>query len=102
MNRTRWIFLLISLTLLGLLIWYVGDLVIYLLIAGLIALIGRPLFDLLRKIKIRTWQVPPSLAAVISMLIILGSFATIFSFFIPYLLQTSSWKRLTLKRFKRV
>ncbi len=87
MSRTRWIVLLISLTILVLLIWFVGDLVIYLLIAGLIALIGRPLVDLLCKVKIKKWQMPSSVAAVISMLVIFGTFALIFTFFIPKLFE---------------
>ena len=87
MSLTRWIILIVSLALLVLFVWYVGDLVIYLLIAGLVALIGRPLTALLTQIKIKSWQLPPSAAAVITMLIIFGTLASIFAFFIPRLLE---------------
>ncbi|MEM9987381.1 MAG: AI-2E family transporter, partial [Bacteroidota bacterium] len=87
MSRTRWIIVIASFAVLGLLIWYVGDLFIYLLIAGLIALMGRPLMDLLEAVKIRKMKIPSSVAAVTTMLLILGLLSSIFAFFIPRLIE---------------
>jgi predicted PurR-regulated permease PerM len=87
MSRSRWIVLTISLLLVSLLVWYVGDVFVYLLIAAVIALIGRPLMQLLGRIQFRGIKLPLSVQAVITMLTILGALTAIFTFFVPRLLE---------------
>lgn len=87
MSRYRWIVVASSLIVLGLLVWYVGEIFIYLVISGVIALIGRPLMRLLDKVRIRNWALPESVKAVITMLVIFATLASIFSFFIPRLIE---------------
>jgi len=95
MNRYRWMIISLSLVLLGLLVWYVGELFIYLLISAVIALIGRPIIKVLDRVQIRQWQLPDSIKAVIAMLLIFGVLSAIFSFFIPRLIeQTQQLEKL--------
>ena len=95
MNRIRWIVISLSLLVLGLLVWYVGEIFIYLLISAVIALIGRPIMKLLDRVHIRQWQLPDSVKAVFTMLVIFGVLSAIFSFFIPRLIeQTQQLEKL--------
>jgi predicted PurR-regulated permease PerM len=95
MTQYRWIVISLAFVLLGLLVWYVGELFIYLLISAVIALIGRPIIKLLDRVQVHQWQLPDSIKAVIAMLLIFGVLSAIFSFFIPRLIeQTQQLEKL--------
>ena len=52
--------------------WYFRSVLIYILLAFVVSLIGHPLMELMRKIKIRGKQLPDSLLAVITIIVIMG------------------------------
>jgi predicted PurR-regulated permease PerM len=98
MAKYRGIIVSLSLLVLALLVWYVGELFIYLLISAVIALIGRPFMKLLDRVRIRQWRLPDSFKAVVTMLLIFGILSAIFSFFIPRLVQqTQQLEKLDTK-----
>lgn len=84
MNKTtRYIFYAIGILFVVFLIWYFSNIVIYILVSLVLALIGRPLFKLLEKIKIGKITIPAALRALITLLIIFALMLLFFGFFIP-------------------
>jgi predicted PurR-regulated permease PerM len=63
--------------------WYFRNIVVYILVAGVLSIMGRPLVDLLCKIRIKRWAFPRSLAAFLTLLIIWGTIVMFFVIFIP-------------------
>jgi predicted PurR-regulated permease PerM len=78
----NWLYVPLILLLLWL-AWYFKVIIGYLLIAGVISLIGQPLIDFLNRIEIRGWRLPPAVAAMVTMLSILGVLAGVTTMFIP-------------------
>ena len=54
------------------LFWFFSDIVIYIFIAFVLSLLGSPLVKLLSRIRIGNWQFPSSLAAGITLLVIIA------------------------------
>jgi predicted PurR-regulated permease PerM len=84
MNTTlRNILILIGLALLVYLFWYFRNIFIYILIAGVISLIGRPVVDLLNSIRIWKFRFPKALSSLLTLLFLYGLLALFFVIFIP-------------------
>jgi predicted PurR-regulated permease PerM len=69
--------------LLGLLVWRFSNIVAYILIASVLALISRPLVHLMGRILIGKWQIPISIRALITLATIWIIFFSFFRIFIP-------------------
>ena len=65
------------------LVWYFSSVVIYILVAAVLAIIGRPLVSWLSKINIKGHHIPRWAAAGLTLVAILIVFSAIFSLFIP-------------------
>ena len=80
------VYAVLQLTALALFIWFliqVKTLLIYLLIAGIVSLIGRPINQLLiQRLKLKA-----VLASSITIVILIGILVSIFSLFVPLLIQ---------------
>jgi predicted PurR-regulated permease PerM len=63
--------------------WYFRSIVVYILIAGVLSIMGRPLVDLICSLKIRGWSLPRSISALLTLLIIWGIILLFFAIFIP-------------------
>ncbi|MDR2910051.1 MAG: AI-2E family transporter [Bacteroidales bacterium] len=79
----RNILIILGVTLLLTCVWYFRSIVVYILISGVLSIMGRPLVDLLCMIKIRKWQFPRPLAALLTLFIIWGVIIMFFATFIP-------------------
>jgi predicted PurR-regulated permease PerM len=91
MSKTaRYIFTAIGLVLLGFILWYFRNIVIYILISLVLALLGRPVFDLLAKIRIRKHCLPAAIRSVITMIILTGFLLTFFGIFIPLVVNKAN------------
>jgi predicted PurR-regulated permease PerM len=64
-------------------VWYFRSIVVYILVSGVLSIMGRPLVDLFCRIRIRRWSFPVSLSALITLIIIWGLIILFFSIFIP-------------------
>ncbi|HVN57880.1 MAG TPA: AI-2E family transporter [Bacteroidales bacterium] len=64
-------------------VWFFREIVAYILISGVLSIMGRPLVDLFCRIKIWKWNFPRSLAALITLLIIWGLVFLAFYVFVP-------------------
>ena len=64
-------------------VWYFRNIVVYILISGVLSIMGRPLVDLFCKIKIKKWSFPRPLSALLTLLVLWGVIITFFATFIP-------------------
>jgi len=64
-------------------VWFFRNIVVYILVSGVLSIIGRPLVDLFCRVRIRKWKFPRALAALITLLIIWGVIALFFIIFVP-------------------
>jgi predicted PurR-regulated permease PerM len=64
-------------------VWYFRNIVVYILVSGVLSIMGRPLVDLFCMIRIKSWTFPRSLSALITLLIIWGLVILFFVIFIP-------------------
>lgn len=84
MNATlRNILILIGIALLVYLFWYFRNIFAYILIAGVISLIGRPVVELLSSFHIWKIRFPRALSSLLTLLLLYGLMALFFAVFIP-------------------
>lgn len=84
MNTTlRNILILIGLALLVYLLWFFRNIIAYVLAAGVISLIGRPVVDLLNGIRIWKFKFPKALSSLLTLILLYGLLALFFVIFIP-------------------
>ena len=58
----------------GIICWYFRNIIIYILIAGVLSLIGSPLAESLKKIHIGKWKFPDWAASIVTIVIIVRLF----------------------------
>ena len=63
--------------------WYFRSIVVYILVSGVLSIMGRPLVDLICRLRIRKWYFPRALSALITLLVIWGVIILFFYTFIP-------------------
>lgn len=63
--------------------WYFFDILIYIVIAGVISLVGQPLVDVLLKIRVGKFSLPKSIAALITIILLLGLLVAFIMAFVP-------------------
>lgn len=84
MNSTlRYILIGIGIIAAAIILWYFIHIVAYILLSAVLALMGRPIVDLLGKIRIRKLIIPKSIRALIAILIIWGFVFVFFRIFVP-------------------
>jgi predicted PurR-regulated permease PerM len=64
-------------------LWYFRNIVIYILVSGVLSIMGRPLVVILTRIKIGKWSFPRVPAALLTLIVILGMIALFFITFVP-------------------
>jgi len=79
--RNLLIFVVVLLVLLAL--WYFRSIVVYILVSGVLSIMGRPLVDLLCRIRIKKFAFPRALGALITLIVIWGLIILFFVIFIP-------------------
>ena len=83
MSTTQRILLTIAgLILVVLAFWYLSNIVAYVLVSAVLALVGRPLMNVLLKIKIGRFEMPSGLAAVLTLggfIVVIVGFVSIFA-----------------------
>lgn len=88
MNSTlRYILIGLGIILAIITIWYFSSIVAYILISAVLALIGRPLVELLGKIKIRKIKIPKALRALTTLILIWIVIYLFFRLFIPLIVS---------------
>ena len=64
-------------------LWYFRNIAVYILVSGVLSIMGRPLVDLFCRIKVGRWSFPRALAALFSLVIIWSLIALFFAIFVP-------------------
>jgi Predicted permease len=64
-------------------VWFFRSIVVYILVSGVLSIMGRPLVDLFCRIRIRKLKFPRALAALLTLLIIWGVIIMFFVIFVP-------------------
>lgn len=84
MNKlARYIIVAVSIAVIVYLLWLFQSIVWYILIAMVLSLMGRPIVQLLQKIRIRNWQCPNALGAAIALVVLFAVFGFLFRAFFP-------------------
>jgi predicted PurR-regulated permease PerM len=84
MNSTaRNILTIAGVIIIGFLIWYFNNIVIYILVSLVLALMGKPLFDQLARIRYKKLHLPASIRAFITLLVLIVLVLSFFGLFIP-------------------
>lgn len=78
----------IGIIMLGL--WYFSTIIFYILAAGIISLIGRPIFHLLKKLSVRGFKLPNAVCAIITLLLFYAIIAAIGALFIPLVIKEAA------------
>ena len=66
----RWVMGLAIAVAVGAALWYFREVVVYILISAVFAIIGRPLVRLLCKVKVKRFSLPRWLAAAITLVLL--------------------------------
>lgn len=91
MNKiARYIIIITVTVFFALVIWYFKNIVAYILISSILALIGRPVVDFLGKIKIGKLKFPKALCAGITLVLIWMMFFLFFRFYIPIIAEQAN------------
>lgn len=64
-------------------VWFFRSIVVYILVSGVLSIMGRPLVDLFCKIRIWKWKFPRSLSALVALILIWSVIILFFVIFIP-------------------
>ncbi|MCT4614020.1 MAG: AI-2E family transporter [Marinifilaceae bacterium] len=83
--RAKYFFIAFLVVLLGFVCWYFSNILAYIIISLILSLIGRPIVEFISKFKIRNKQIPISLSAVSSLLVLWFVMVMFFRIFIPLL-----------------
>lgn len=71
--------------------WYFRNIVVYILVSGVLSIIGRPLVDLFSKIRIGKFSFPVPLSALLALLVLWGVIILFFVIFVPLLTKQISY-----------
>jgi predicted PurR-regulated permease PerM len=74
----------------GFFIWVFLRVVVYLLISAVLALLGKPIMDFLVRLRLGRLRIPSGVCAFITLLLMIGLLAGLFSFMIPLLARQAS------------
>lgn len=88
----KWVYLPFTLLMLWL-AWYFKAVIGYVLIAGILSLIGQPLIVFLSRVEVKGHRVPPAVSALLTMFTILGVLFGAAAMFIPMVVHEA--KRLS-------
>jgi len=83
----KWLIALFIIVVAALAVWYFSSIVICILLAGILSLINKPVFDFFKKIKLGRFQLPNAAAAILTIVSLLFLFAAVFALIIPLVMQ---------------
>jgi len=89
-QKNKLFFLILATAALGFLVWYFANIVIFIIVAGVISIVGAPLVDLLDRIRIGRLRFPHGLSVVITLLVLVALFVGLFSLFIPLIINEAT------------
>jgi len=82
--------LLLFAAVMGFIAWYFLRVVVYLLVSFVLALLGKPIMDFLASLRVGRFRLPTGVSAFITLLLMIGLLAALFSFMLPLLARQAS------------
>ncbi|MFP4025420.1 MAG: AI-2E family transporter [Thiohalospira sp.] len=82
-GKIRYLFIAIGIAIIGFILWYFKSIVAYILISGVLSLVGRPLVDLLNKLHLGKFKIPRVLSALATLIFMWIMVIIFFRVFIP-------------------
>ena len=79
----RYIIVLITIAIAGAICWMIRDVLVYIILAALVALLSTPLCNLICRIKIKEWKCPQWLGSILSILTVFAIISGIIITIIP-------------------
>lgn len=67
----------------GAICWYFRSIIVYILVAGVLSLIGSPLAESLKRIRIRNWKFPDWAASIVTIILILVLVLSVLTVIVP-------------------
>ena len=64
-------------------LWFFRNIVVFILVSGVLSIMGRPLVDVFCRIRIKKWNFPRALSALLTLIIIWGVIVLFFVIFVP-------------------
>jgi len=86
----RYFLIFITVAFVGFVLWYFRALISYILISAVLSLIGRPVVDILEKVRYKKIRIPRWMSALFTLLLLWGVFIMFFRIFIPLLASQAS------------
>lgn len=71
----------------GFLLWYFSSIIVYILISAVLSLMGKPIVDLISRIRIKSWHPPKALGAAVALVVIWILFYSFFRVMIPLVID---------------
>jgi predicted PurR-regulated permease PerM len=88
--KNRLFFLILFTAALGFLVWYFANIVIFIIVAGVISIVGAPVVDFFDKMKVGRFNFPHVLSVSITLLLFLLLIFGMFSLFIPLVVSEAN------------
>ncbi|MBW6498985.1 MAG: AI-2E family transporter [Bacteroidales bacterium] len=82
--------LLLFAAVIGFFIWYFLRVVVYVLVSAVLALLGKPMMDFLMRLRLGKLRLPTGVCAFITLLVMIGLLAALFSFMLPLLARQAA------------
>jgi predicted PurR-regulated permease PerM len=89
-QKNKLFFLILLAGVLGFLVWYFSEIVIFIIVAGVISIVGAPLVELFDRIKVGRFAFPHVLSVTLTLLLMLLLFFGMFSLFIPLVVNEAN------------
>ncbi|MEI6683840.1 MAG: AI-2E family transporter [Bacteroidota bacterium] len=89
-RKNKLFILILATAALGFLVWYFANIVIFIIVAGVISIVGAPLVELLDRIKIGRLRFPHVLSVAITLLVMVALIAGLLSLFIPLIINETT------------
>ena len=64
-------------------VWFFRSIVVYILVSGVLSIMGRPLVDLICSLRIKKWALPRAIGALFALMLIWGVIILFFAIFVP-------------------
>jgi predicted PurR-regulated permease PerM len=89
-QKNKLFFLILITAAVGFLVWYFANIVIFIIVAGIISIIGSPIVGFFSKIKVGRFAFPHVLSVSITLLLLLALVVGMFSLFIPLVVSEAN------------
>ena len=87
LKKHKLFFIILAVLFIGFLLWYFATIVVFILLAGVISVIGNPVVSFLDKIRWGRVHIPRGLSVLVTLLLICAVLLAFLSFFIPLVIR---------------